>query len=64
MEEKKKKTHFAIEKTHFFLLIFFWPVLWLCIYNMNCIACEGVSITFQITQNGEELRKICQSVRS
>jgi hypothetical protein len=31
---------------------------------MICKAWEGAPITFLITQNEEELRKICQSVSS
>jgi hypothetical protein len=42
----------------------FWLVPWFGIWKMICTAREGAPITFLITQNGEELRKMYQSVRS
>jgi hypothetical protein len=59
MKKNWKKTHFAIRENIFFYCSF-WLILWLCISKMICRAWEGAPISFQITQNGEELRKICQ----
>jgi hypothetical protein len=48
----------------FFSFFFFWLIPWLCISKMIYSASEGTPVTFQITQNGKELRKSCQSVWS
>jgi len=66
-ENKKgqnEKKHILQSKKRIFFTAFFGLVLWLCISKMICRAWEGTPITFQITQNGEEFRKICQSVES
>jgi hypothetical protein len=44
------------------LLLYFGWFFCLCIWKMICRTSEGAPITFLITQNEEELRKICQSV--
>jgi hypothetical protein len=59
-EKKCKKTHFVIwKKTYFFYSSFGWS-LGFCLSKMIWRAWEP--ITFKITPNEQELRKICQSV--
>jgi hypothetical protein len=59
-----KKNVFCNFKKHILFTTCFWPIPWLCISNMIRRAGEAFPITFEITQNGEELKKICQNVRS
>jgi len=56
MKKKEKKTHFSIEVFVFFTILF-WLLFWLCISKMNCIACEGAPITFQIIQKWTRIEK-------
>jgi len=50
------------KKKRIFFTTLFGLFPWLCVSKMICRAWEDTPITFQITQNGEELRKIYQSV--
>ncbi len=63
-EKKRKKKQFCNSKKRSFFTAIFWLVFWLSISKVICKAWEGDPKTFWITQNGEELRKICQSVPS
>ncbi len=63
-EVKMKKNSYCNLKKCTFFTALFWLVFWPCILKMICKAWEGAPITFLITQNEEELRKICQSVSS
>jgi len=49
---------FVIPKKRIFFTALFWLLLWLSISKM---ICKGAPMTFLITQNGEKVRKICQS---
>jgi preprotein translocase subunit SecG len=59
----KKNVINNLKKTYF-IYHFFWLVFWLYISKMNCKTSKGVHITFLISQNGENLKKICQNVWS
>jgi hypothetical protein len=57
--KKNGKKH---RKKRIFFTDLFWLLLWVCIWKMIYKAWEGAPITFEITQNEEELRKIYQNV--
>jgi hypothetical protein len=58
----KKNSFCNLQKRFFYCFLF--TAFWRCILKMICKASEGAPITFLITQNEEELRKIYQNVWS
>jgi hypothetical protein len=61
-DEVRGKNAFCNFKKHIFFAALYCLLLWLRISKMIYKAWEGTPIPFEITQNGEELRKICQKV--